>query len=216
MISAETYDQYFTNLLRGHKGHCIETVESLLSYDTGVREIYEHLFRRSLYQVGEYWEHNKISVATEHMATAITESLMIQMQASIFATDRTGKKALIACLANEHHQVGAKMIADIFEMHGWDGYFIGANTPVKELLRFVEEKQPDVIGLSLSIYFNMNVLLETLRHIRKLLPDIPVVVGGQAFRWGGKEVVTEFEKVHFMDTLDTLESYIARHNSITD
>lgn len=216
MITAETYDQYLTNLLRGHKGHCIETVESLLASDTGVREIYEHLFRRSLYQVGEYWEHNKISVATEHMATAITESLMIQMQARIFGTDRTGKKAVIACLANEHHQVGAKMIADIFEMHGWDGYFIGANTPVKELLRFIQEKQPDVIGLSLSIYFNMNVLLDTLQRIRKLLPDTPVVVGGQAFRWGGKEVVMEFEKVQLMDTLDSLESYIARHNSITD
>jgi len=42
------------------------------------------------------------------------------------------------------------MVADMLEMNGWDGYFIGANTPLPELIRFIESKNPDLIGLSLS------------------------------------------------------------------
>ena len=216
MISEEKYKQYFNNLLQGKKGVCLQVLGDLLEEDKQIKEIYEDLFRRSLYGVGELWELNKISVATEHMATAITENMMITLQPRIFGTERSGKKAVIACVANEYHQVGAKMIADMFEMHGWDGYFIGANTPAKELLRFIEETQPDVTGLSLSIYFNMNVLHETLQHIRKEFPLMPVLVGGQAFRWGGKEVIAAYENVHLLETLDALESFILRHNRNQD
>lgn len=216
MTGEQKYNQYFRSLLEGNKVICSKVLNDLIAEDKQIKEIYEDLFRRSLYRVGELWELNKISVATEHMATAITENMMITLQPRIFNTERTGRKAVIACVANEYHQVGAKMIADIFEMHGWDGYFIGANTPVQELLRFIEEKQPDMAGLSLSIYFNINVLRETLHHIQRDFPDLPVVVGGQAFRWGGKELAAEFNKVQILESIDMLESYITRFNSNKD
>jgi hypothetical protein len=27
-------------------------------------------------------------------------------------------------VANEYHQIGGKMVADIFELNGWRGYFV--------------------------------------------------------------------------------------------
>lgn len=38
--------------------------------------MYQDLVQRSLYEVGELWERGHVSVATEHLATAITESLL--------------------------------------------------------------------------------------------------------------------------------------------
>jgi methanogenic corrinoid protein MtbC1 len=180
----------------------------LVKTNISIEDIYTQLFQRSLYQVGEYWELNKISVATEHMATAITENLMIRLQPKIFSTQRTGKKAVIACVANEYHQVGAKMVADIFEMNGWDGYFIGANTPLTELIRFLESKNPDLLALSLSIYYNLPELKNTVAKIRERFPDMPIMVGGQAFRWGGTEITNEFSNIEYLYGVEDLRKFI--------
>jgi len=208
MIENETYNNYFNHLIKGEKSDCIAILDELINQNLQVETIYTQLFQRALYQVGEYWEKNLISVATEHMATAITENLMIRLQPNLFTIERTGKKAVIACVANEYHQVGAKMVADIFEMHGWDGYFLGANTPVSELIRFLENQNPDLIGLSLSIYFNLNELKNTVTQIRRHIPDIPILVGGQAFRWGGTEITQQFNNVGYLSGIATLKEYI--------
>lgn len=205
------YQNYFSHLIKGEKNRCKQIVEELSLKNTAVERIYTDLFQRSLYQVGEYWELNRISVATEHMATAITENMMIQLQPRLFTTERTGKKAVVACVANEYHQVGAKMIADIFEMNGWDGYFIGANTPTEELIRFLETQQPDMIALSLSLYFNLQELKNALEQIRNKFPDTPVVVGGQAFRWGGTEIIQQFNNVEYLSGIDALQELINKN-----
>jgi len=208
MIENETYNNYFNSLIKGAKHECVTIVDEVIKTNVPVEIIYTQLFQRSLYQVGEYWEMNKISVATEHMATAITENLMIRLQPQLFSTERTGKKAVIACVANEYHQVGAKMIADIFEMNGWDGYFIGANTPIADLIRFLEGKNPDLIGLSLSIYYNLPELENTLVKIRHHFPDLPVMVGGQAFRWGGTEIIQKYSNVTYLSSAEDLRKFI--------
>lgn len=106
-------------------------MQSLKSAGESIENIYFHLFQRALYDVGKLWEQNKITVATEHLATAITEYLMVLCQQELFLTPRIDKRAIIACTANEYHQIGARMVADTFEMHGWDTWFLGSNTPRK-------------------------------------------------------------------------------------
>jgi methanogenic corrinoid protein MtbC1 len=208
MIENDTYNNYFNSLIKGAKYDCVAIFDEVVKSNVPVEKIYTQLFQRSLYQVGEYWEMNRISVATEHMATAITENLMIKLQPELFSTERTGKKAVIACVANEYHQVGGKMVADIFEMYGWDGYFVGANTPNAELLRFIESKNPDLLGLSLSIYSNLPELKNTLVKIRQYFPDLPVMVGGQAFRWGGTEIIQNFSNVAYLSSVEDLHKFI--------
>ena len=142
------------------------------------------------------------------MATAIVEGLFVLVYPMIFGAEHTGKKAVISCLANEFHQVGGKMIADIFELNGWDGYFLGANMPAEELIKFIDEKKPDLLGLSLSIYFNINTLLETIDTVRIHYSDLDIIVGGQAFRWGGRDVIAGLKGVTYLESIDSLEKMI--------
>ncbi|NCC72361.1 MAG: cobalamin-binding protein [Sphingobacteriia bacterium] len=212
MIKNELVDEYFEHLIHARRKDCFDIVDSLLENKIPVETIYTELFQRSLYKVGEYWEKNLISVATEHMATALTENMMIRLQPKIFNIERIGKKAVIACVANEYHQVGAKMIADIFEMYGWDGYFVGANTPFDAMISFIESHKPDTIGLSLSIYYNLPELKITLEKINGKFPETPVIVGGQAFRWGGIDIVQQYHNVDFIPSINSLKNYINKNN----
>lgn len=209
-MEEDLYNNYFNSLIQGDKSSCMELTDQLISRGVHIAHIYTGLFQRALYQVGDYWEQNKISVATEHLATAITESLMIRLQPQIFSSQRKGKKIVIACVANEYHQVGAKMIADIFEMNGWDGYFIGAATPADELIRFLKSNQPHLIGISLSIYFNLPEMIRTLEKIRDHFPKTPIIVGGQAFRWGGTNVISQYEDVHYLSGISQLQKFIGQ------
>ena len=207
-ISAAVYNRYLNHLLDGDRAACRATVESLMASELPPRLIYEGIFQRALYEVGSLWERGKVSVATEHLATATTESLMALLYPAIFDAPHTGRSAVVSCVANEYHQIGGKMVADTFELNGWHGYFLGANTPMADLLALIGEKRPDVVALSLTVYFSLDALLAAARAVRAEFPEMPVLVGGQAFRWGGSEQVLAVPGTRMVRSLFELEQVL--------
>ncbi len=211
MINEDIYQEYTQALLGGDKKRCTVIVKDLLGKDISLYSLYLDLFQRSLYQVGKLWETNQISVATEHMATAITETLLSLAYPKIFSAEHKGKKAVVSCLVNEYHQIGGKMVADIFELNGWDGYFLGANTPLDDLTGMIQEKQPDILALSVSIYFSMDSLYTTLENIREIHNDLKIIVGGQAFNWGGTDIGDKYPGVEYVPSIIDLEKMLKKN-----
>jgi len=208
-IAETTYEHYLAALLAGRREECAAIVQELLAAGTGLKELYVGLFQRSQYQVGELWEHQRISVAVEHLCTAITERMLTLVQAQVFSRPARDRTIIISCVADEYHQLGGRMIADFCEMRGWRGYFLGANTPLANLLQLIEECRPDLLGISLSIYFNLPALLKALDAVSEKYPDLPILVGGQAFRWGAAEALQPYPKAAYIASLDELEQRLA-------
>lgn len=202
------FQNYLKALIEGDRRTCRTVFESWLERGIDLRRLYEELVQRSLYAVGDLWERGQISVAVEHLATAITESLLNLVYPVLFSQPHVGKSAVVSCAANEYHQIGGKMTADIFELNGWRGYFLGANTPPADLLALVKEKRPMVVAMSLTVYFNLDSLLRTISLIRAKFPNLPILVGGQAFRWGGSERVEQIDGVRYLRSLAELEAWI--------
>ncbi len=207
-IDERVYQTYLGHLLKGARRECSNIVATHLGDEVPVKTLYEGLFRRSLYRVGELWEHNRISVAVEHMATAVTEGLMNEVYGRLVSGRRTDRRVVVSSIEGEFHQVGGKMAADIFEMHGWDAYYLGANTPSADLIRAVRDIRPHVVGLSLSVYYHIDTLRQTITRIRAADSGVEILVGGQAFRHGGLRRVTEQPGVTYAGSLHTLERYI--------
>jgi methanogenic corrinoid protein MtbC1 len=206
--SEETYVRYLEALVAGDRKRCREAFETWLAVDTELTTLYQELLQRSLYDVGRLWELGRVSVATEHLATAITESLLTLVYPRLFNHPRVGRTAVVSCVANEYHQIGGRMVADIFELHGWRGHYLGANTPLQSLLHLLKDKKPDVAALSVSGSFGFETLLNAVKEIRAQFPTLPILVGGQGFRWGGREVVEEIPGVHYLESLTALESWM--------
>ena len=210
MIEEHVYQNYLKALLAGERSECRDIVRQLLDADIEIKTLYRHLFQRSMYQVGELWENNRITVAKEHLATSITESLLNLTYPALFATERIGKKAVISCSANEYHQIGGKMVADILELNGWDCHFLGANTPPEEMVKHIQEISPDFVGLSLSILSNIENLKRGIEVIQGDFPNMDLLVGGQAFRWGGIETIQRYPGIEYIPSLDQLEQSIEK------
>ncbi len=207
-VDKATYRAYLAALLAGDRGRCSALVEDQILRHPSIRDLYEGLFRRALYEVGDLWESNRISVAVEHMATAITEGLMNALYHRIVSGKRAARKVIVASVTDELHQVGGKMVADVFEMKGWDSYYLGADLPEPELVRLVRDIAPDAVGLSMSVYFHLGALKRMVGLLEQRFADLPVIVGGQGFRHGGKQALENEPNVTYIDALATLERFI--------
>jgi len=210
-IDEASYQQYFDALIAGNRTQCKQTLTKLVAAGTDLKDLYVNLFQRALYQVGELWENQRVSVAVEHLATAITTRLMSELHALTFSGQTRDRSIVIACVADEYHQLGGRMIADFCEMRGWHGHFLGTNTPLPDLLEAIEEHRPSLLGLSLSIYLNLPVLLDAIAAVTARFPELPILVGGQALRWGSLDDVLAYPQVRCVNTLDELELALAAY-----
>jgi len=92
------------------------------------KELYLKVSQRTQREVGRLWQLNRISVAQEHFCTGATQQIMAFLYPHLFRGGSKARRVLVACVGKELHEIGARMVADFFELEGWDSYFIGANT----------------------------------------------------------------------------------------
>lgn len=208
MENVKEYEDIFLNsLLIGSRNGCYKVVKEFRKSNLSIIVLYEDIFKNSLYRIGKMWESNKISVAIEHMSTSIVEGLMNELLPEIISLERKNKTIIVSCVENEEHQVGGKMVADIFEKNSWDAKYLGANTPMVELVRFCELEKPDLVCLSLSVYENVQFLLKEITEIRKVT-NVPILIGGQALRNIGIGLCKTLENVLYFEKLKDVENYI--------
>lgn len=196
------------HLLNGDRQKCSAFAHEYLALGLPVMDLYEHVFKPALYEVGRLWETNKITVASEHLATAITEGILNELFEQIVSEQKKPRRVIVAGVENEHHQVGMKMVADVFEMKGWESFFLGAGVPVAELIRFIRRIKPDLVAISLSVYFNFANLLKTLEELRQEYPDIKIILGGQAFSHLSPEARIKLGNAEIITDLYSLEKHI--------
>ncbi len=149
-----------------------------------IKEIYEKIFKPVMWETGRLWHKGEISVAHEHFITAVTQLSMSQLYPYLFSSDnRKNRAVIVACVPDELHEIGARMIADFFEMEGWDSYFYGANTPTSSILKAIIENNIEVVALSATMTLHIPKVAELISTIRKN-PEtalVKIIVGGYPF-----------------------------------
>jgi methylmalonyl-CoA mutase cobalamin-binding domain/chain len=174
---------YLQALLEGRRRAAQEIALDALDAGLGLEELYVDVLQECMHTVGRLWELNQISVADEHMATAITQSVMSEVYQRVPWQDETSGRAVISGVEGELHQLGAHLVADALDVRGWDVRFLGTNLPPRDVLRTVEEHEADVLGLSATILLHAGVVLDMIDEARNRFGDeLGVVVGGAAFR----------------------------------
>lgn len=201
-------DDFAHHLMAGDRSRCSALAHEYLATNHSVAELYENVFKAALYEVGRLWEANQISVATEHLATAIIEGVLNELFEQIISGENTSGKVIVAGVENERHQVGMKMVADVFEMKGWESFFLGTGIPAAELIRFMHQIKPDLLAISLSVYFNFANLLKMLHVIRKEFPELKIILGGQAFLHISPEAKLQLGQAEIINDLYSLGKYI--------
>ncbi len=199
---------FYNALVDGDKDGCANLVQSLIEEGVYLKDIYVELFQKSLYRIGKLWDDNKLSIPEEHMATRIIEYLINRF--APVGKSNSNKKVVIACIDKEFHEIGAKMVSNIFELNGWKSYYLGASVPNKEILKFVKRIDPDIIALSWSLYLNLGRFLEVLDHLTRFFPTKKILIGGQALSENPNNILKKYKNIEYIESLDSLESYLKK------
>lgn len=176
-------DRFLSFLLDGNFESCLSLSEQIVREQKDVKEFYLQVVQPSLYDIGTLWEEGKISVAEEHLATAIVGRVMASLYTRIPRRVRGKKKIVLTAAPNEFHEVGCRMVADFLEAEGWDVYYLGANTPQVELFRLLKKVKPKVLGISVTMPFNLVQVEEIVMRLQREedFQEMKIMVGGIAF-----------------------------------
>ncbi len=158
-------------------------VEQGLQRGYTIPELHLKVIQPAQIEIGRLWQENRISVAREHLATAIAQLGLAHLYRYLPRDEPNGRKVLMSCVEGELHEVGARMASDFLEMAGFDVRFLGANVPPEHLARMLREVRPHLLALSVTMTYHLPQLREAVNHAREALPGIPIAVGGLAFRW---------------------------------
>jgi len=174
---------YLHTVLEGKRHEAGRMVVEAVEQGTPVKEIYLHVFQTTQQEIGRLWQMNRISVAQEHYATAVTQLVMSRLYPYIFSEEKNGNTFIGTCVGDELHEIGIRMLTDFFEIEGWDTYFLGANTPSSAVISSLQEYKADVIGISVTMTYHIHKAEELISAILSeewtLRPKI--LVGGYPF-----------------------------------
>lgn len=177
-------DRYLDLQLEGDRRGAIRLLlEEGLGTGMGVAELQFEVIGAAQREVGRLWEENRLSVAQEHLATAISQVALAQLYQATQSRATSGRRVLVACVDGDLHDFPARMLADHLDLQGHDVRFLGASVPVDHLIRFIETERPHLVALSVTMSLHAGQLRETVRALKERYPSLPIVAGGHACRW---------------------------------
>lgn len=144
--------------------------------------LYEAILAPSLTVIASNTNNQTIPIWDEHLRSNIVRTVLENMYPLIVDTvEPNGKQALMLCLEEEYHDIGARMISDYLTLLGYNTFFIGANTPKKEIIHAVEYLAPDLVCISVSNYYHLTRLHSLVESLKTSNAEpFKIVIGGYA------------------------------------
>ena len=174
---------YLAFLLKGDRRGAFDVVLRAMEGGLPLKRVYLDVFQQSQRELGRLWQLNRVTVAQEHYCTAATQAIMNQLFGRVLQSPRIGRKMIALCVAGDLHEIGLRIVTDLFEMAGWDCDFLGANMPAETILDDLPTMRPDLIAISATMAYHVELVEEFIGKLRERseIRHIPVLVGGRPF-----------------------------------
>jgi len=181
MTLHSVYDDYLEALKQGDRRQALRVAQKTLTEGTDIRDLYLDVFQPAMHEVGRLWETNQMTVAQEHLATAITQSVMAHLYGYVFAHTAVGRTLIATCIGGELHELGIRMVSDFFEMEGWEVYYLGANMPPDDVIRMATDRDADLLAISVTLNSHVPYARELIQAVRAapIGAKLKIMVGGQ-------------------------------------
>lgn len=176
--------KYLESLLEGRRAQAGSLVLGAADGGTDIRDLYMSVLQAAQVEIGRMWHRGEISVADEHFATATTEHVMSLLSARSPDRPSRNRRVVASAVAGDLHCLGVRMVAEFFEMDGWDVIYLGADMPAADVIGAVAGHRAHVLALSATSFLGLRGLGELIDAVRRAA-DVgapKVIVGGAPFR----------------------------------
>ena len=181
VLLAYIRDRYCKAVISGETSVAEAIIDEAIRRGATPPEIYLSILAPAQVILGELWHKGEINIAQEHLATAITMQMMDRQRQAAKPRTPLGLRAVASPVEGDQHFVGARMIADLLIMDGWDVDFFWNATPAKDLAEYVQQRRVNIVALSATMIEYLPNVRPTADTIRKLDPTRPkIILGGTA------------------------------------
>lgn len=134
-------------------------------------------------EVGRRWQDGQWTVAQEHAATAIADSVLAAVSLRTAAEPSIPGRVVTGCVENEWHTLPLRMLNDSLAAAGHDVVFLGPSLPSTHLAGFVADLEPLAVLLSCTNPLNLPGARRTIQAAHDA--EVPVIIGGRALDTAG-------------------------------
>ena len=169
--------QLYKKLTDGNIEGCIKIYQEYTKIFNSA-DFFDRILKQVMYNIGEDWANNKISIATEHVASNVAQTLVKIIMDSVSGSGNK-KKILICVPLGEEHHLGCDVLETYLSIKGFKIYNMGTSIPTESIISFIENNKPDVLLLSITLKDNLKAGQRLVKKIKEQ-SKIPILVGGFA------------------------------------
>jgi len=171
--------ELYKKLSEGSIEHCVKIYKEYTKI-FNESDFFDKILRPVMHKIGDDWASNKISIATEHVASNIAQSLVRIIMDRVSGL-RNKKKILICVPLGEEHHLGCDVLETYLSIKGFKVYNIGTSIPTESVLSFIQNNKPDIILISITLEDNIGAGQRLVKKIKEQ-HNIPVLIGGYAIQ----------------------------------
>ena len=146
----------------------------------GVPAFLEQVVVPLLKAIGHGWSVRSVSIAQEHMATAVIRRVLGWIL-GLYQAAAEAPGIVVATPPGEGHEMGALMVAVSAAAEGWAVTYLGPDLPADDLLAAARQTRARAVGLSIVDPGRSDSLADVLREVRAGLPEgVLLLLGGAA------------------------------------
>ena len=145
--------QLFKKLTDGNIEECIKIYKSYVEI-FNIADFFDKILRPVMAKIGKDWETGKITIATEHVASNIAQTLVkIIMEQSSGTGNK--KKVMICVPVGEEHHIGCDVLETYLTIKGFKVFNMGTSIPTESIMEFINMKKPNIVLISITIQDNI-------------------------------------------------------------
>jgi len=178
------YETFYDAFEKLEQEKCIELVnDALKSGSISIEDLYENVLRMSMSHLTDVETDDSHKIWKEHIQSGIIRSVIEMVYPYVLSQRKNKplKRAAVICPDGEQHELGARMVSDYIRMMGFETFFVGRDTPRKELFDLIETLKLDLIAISVTNYYNLSKVIQMVSFIESNFPSIKLMVGGKGF-----------------------------------
>lgn len=182
-MSEPLLTRYLQPLLAGRRAECFSLIQQAVDGGRDPRRIIHDVVWPAMHQVDRLYRDDRINKAVENMACRINRTIADQLQSRLPAMESNGRRVLITCADEPQEELGAQMVADLFQSEGWDVYFVGGGVPFDELTTLVGQIRPNLLVIFGTQPSSVPAVRQFVLHMREIgvCPTMNVMVSGGVF-----------------------------------
>ncbi|MBW3659887.1 MAG: cobalamin B12-binding domain-containing protein [Actinobacteria bacterium] len=170
--------EFVERLATGDRIGAMSRTLELLEEGRTRRDVRE-LIRRAQLEVGQLWQSNTWTVAQEHVATGISETVLHAAGAAVLDRHADRGSVLVVCADGEWHVLPARLLAEDLLDAGFEVTFAGGSVPPEHLVDTVRSLAPDAVAVSCTLSLHLAGAARTIAAAHA--GGRPVLAGGTAF-----------------------------------